>query len=229
MKTSLRNLSLLALSLIAAACAKNEPAPPAAAAEKAAGEHAAPLPDKPVEAPSLTSTSPAVPTSVATRAVEAPVEPAPAIKETSASDTPDASDEKKTPLEPSDVHVDRFLLTTGVVEREPVDEESVFSADAEKIFAFVQLANPDGAPYSFKVHFESVDKAPSPYGITLDVPTSPRYRTWAFTRIKRAPGAYRAVLRTLEGREIARKEFVVVPAEGALHAPEPGPSEDGLH
>lgn len=228
MKSSLRNLSLWTLSLIVGACAKAEPTP--ARAAKEAAPHAVELATvRPVEAPSLTATSPATPPSVAARAVDAPAEPktpAPAITEEPEADAPA---EPKTPLEPSDVHVDRFLLTTGVVDREPVDEENVFSADAEKIFAFVQVANPEGAPYSFKVHFESVDKAPSPYGITLDVPTSPRYRTWAFTRIKRAPGAYRAVLRTLEGREIARKEFVVVPAEGALHAPEPGPSPDHLH
>ena len=219
MKSSLRNLSLLTVGLLVGACAKSEPTPPAApSALDPAPEVAAEVaPSKPLETPVLTSTSPAAPPSVAERTADAPTEPA-----TSAADAPTTEeDEAPTPVDPSDVHVDRFLLTTGVVDREPVDEQTVFSTDAAKIFAFVQLANAEGAPYSFKVHFESADKAPSPYGITLDVPASPRYRTWAFTRIKRAPGAYRAVLRTLEGREIARKEFLVVPAEGALHAPEP--------
>lgn len=112
------------------------------------------------------------------------------------------------PLDPSEVKVDRFVLASDVQEREPVDARDTFAADTKKIFAFVQLANPS-APYAFRVHFEKLDESPKPYGIELTVPTAPRYRTWAWTAIKREPGLYKAVLRTLDGKDIDSREFTI--------------------
>jgi hypothetical protein len=112
------------------------------------------------------------------------------------------------PVEAKDIRVDRFVLARDVSGREPVAESDHFDTDTKQIFAFVQLANPD-APYAFTVHFEPVDGPTSLFGVKLDVPTAARWRTWAWTKIERAPGKYRAVLRTLDGEEIVSREFTI--------------------
>lgn len=124
------------------------------------------------------------------------------------------------PLSPEEVQIDRFVLATDVSAREPVGETDVFTTDTKKIFAFVQLANAEGAPYSFRVHWEPVEGPASPYGVALKVETAPRYRTWSWTAIRREPGHYRAVLRTLDGEEIASREFVIEPGMDELAAEE---------
>ncbi|MFT3925284.1 MAG: DUF2914 domain-containing protein [Myxococcales bacterium] len=115
------------------------------------------------------------------------------------------------PVVPEQVKIERFVLATSVEEREPVGESESFDTDTPKIFAFMQFAN-DQAPFAVKVHWEKVGDAASPYGVQLEVPTSPRYRTWSWTKIRREPGTYRAVVRTLDGQEILSKEFTISPS-----------------
>jgi hypothetical protein len=116
------------------------------------------------------------------------------------------------PLAAAEVKVARFVLAKGVEGREPLAESDVFTTETPKIFAFVELANPDGDPYAFRVHWEALEGPASPYGVELHVETAPRFRTWSWTAIRREPGKYRAVLRTLDGEEIASRTFVIEPA-----------------
>jgi hypothetical protein len=106
------------------------------------------------------------------------------------------------------VKIERFVLARGVDQREPVEESDVFAGD-EKIFAFVQLKNPDAAPFSFRVHWEPVEGPASPYGVALKVETAARFRTWSWTAIPREAGQYKAVLRTLDGAELASRAFTI--------------------
>ncbi|HEX5661662.1 MAG TPA: hypothetical protein VFX59_30940 [Polyangiales bacterium] len=112
------------------------------------------------------------------------------------------------PVDAKDVVIDRFVLARDVAGKEPVEESDHFSSDTAKIFAFVQLANED-EPFAVTVHFEPVDGPSALYGVKLDVPTAPRWRTWAWTKLVHTPGKYRAVLRTLEGEEISAREFTI--------------------
>lgn len=128
----------------------------------------------------------------------------------------DEPDEFDRPLDPTEVQVVRFVLARDVKGREPVGESDYFPTGKEKIFAFVQLANEQGAPYALRVHFEPAEGPSTPYGVKLTVPTAPRHRTWAFTRVERAPGRYKAVLRTLDGQEIASREFVIEALPGDI-------------
>jgi hypothetical protein len=107
-----------------------------------------------------------------------------------------------------EVKVKRFVLSHDVKGREPVDETDFFSTDTPKIFAFVELEN-GGAPYGVRVHFEAADGPALPYGIDLEVGSAPHFRTWAYTRIRREPGVYRAVLRTESGEDVATRTFTV--------------------
>jgi hypothetical protein len=112
------------------------------------------------------------------------------------------------PLDPGEIKIDRFVLAHGIEQREPVEESERFTGDT-KIFAFVQFANPEGAPFAFRVHWEKAEAPASPYGVKLKVETAARYRTWSWTAIPREPGEYKAVLRTLDGKEIASKPFTI--------------------
>jgi len=209
MTPTIRSLIVLSGCYLATAC--TEPAGKAAVDKPSA--LAAPKPgDVP---PALAAVSPARPESVADapRVAEPPKaspslslgtpEPEPVVIE---------HEEYDRPLDPKEVQVDRFVLAHAVEGREPVDESDVFSTDTKEIFAFVQVANAKGLPYAFKVHFEPLDGPATPYGVQLTVPTAARFRTWSWTRIQRTPGRYKAVLRTLEGKDIAQREFEIEPA-----------------
>jgi hypothetical protein len=228
MRRIFRTLALVTLCTAGAACTEDKPTEP-------------PKPKTPkLEQPALTTAAPARPRSILDTPVPTPpVGLAPASSEgaksgatsetkpadaqklgTLAQDSKLDSQDPKDQLKDLDCEasaeepkVDRFVLATGVEEREPVGETDTFSTDTQKIWAFVQFDNELGAPSSVRVHWESVDGPASPYGFVLDVPAAKRYRTWSWTAIRRTPGQYRAVLRTLDGKELASRNFEIKAAD----------------
>lgn len=214
MKPTSRTLALLTVCAALGACAEDKPTP-------------TPKPKTPkVELPALTAAAPARLHSI----LDTPVVPssvAPSKADASTSSTALAS--KAASLEPGALttnpadelkdldcersaaapHVDRFVLAGDVKEREPVGETDTFSTESEKIWAFVQFDNELGEPFSVRVHWEKLDGPATPYGFVLDVPTAKRFRTWSWTAIRREPGQYKAVLRTLDGEELASRSFEI--------------------
>lgn len=172
------------------------------------------------KAPHVEPAHVAEPVALAALAAPAPITPAPSEKPAEPPFVPtltvtpeeldlmhDASVEHRS-VSPDEVKVKRFVLSHDVKGREPVDESDFFSTDAPKIFAFVELEN-GGAPYGVRVHFEKATDPALPYGIDLEVGSAARFRTWAYTKIRREPGEYRAVLRTEGGEDIALRTFTV--------------------
>lgn len=224
MRRMFRTLALVTLCTAGSACTDDKPS-------------AAPKPKTPkLEQPAFTATAPDRPRSILDTPV--PVKPAgvaapsddPAkssamseAKPAQASKLGALADDKKLEsphledqLEDLDCErsaaapkVDRFVLATGVEDREPVGEADTFFTDTDKIWAFVQFDNELGEPFAVRVHWEKVDGPATPYGFVLDVPTAKRYRTWSWTAIRRSPGQYRAVLRTLDGEELASRTFEI--------------------
>lgn len=216
MTTSVRSLAF-SIAILACACTDKTPAQgsepkPAPSAQ---------VPDtRSATTALMTATAEATPRSI----VNAEPKPAPTHEIEEALVVPHAPEPETPapidfdrPLAPEEVHVSRFVLSTDVTGREPVGEAESFFTSADKIFAFVEVENREGAPYAFNVHFEPAEGPAFPYGIKLTVPTAERFRTWAFTRIKREPGRYRAVLRTQDGQEIASREFSIELEPDALH------------
>jgi hypothetical protein len=222
----LRALSLLAFCSLASACgveagdrdhsrgaaARQAPsvASPASTTQK---ERSSP---KPAE-PQLSALAPSTPRSIlddkpsgdVSRSDGFAVEPQGRGKDKSAKDDAEqTAPELDAPVSLEHVKVDRFVLATDVEQREPVGESERFTTETPKIFAFMQFANGD-APFAVKVYWEKVGDPASPYGVELQVPTAMRHRTWSWTKIRREPGSYRAVVRTLDGRELVSKEFVI--------------------
>lgn len=210
-----RTFALVFAALGVIACTEDAPATQLKPKTQAASKHAPKLPapgKKTLDAPAFTSVvDPQPPSLLAQKAGEKEPAKEDDKKDDKALSAPNAEAPKTVdydrPLSADEVHVTRFVLAHDVMDREPLDESDVFTTETEQIFAFVELENATGEPYAFRVHFEPAEGPEMPYGVKLTVNTSPRYRTWAWTKIRRAKGRYRAVLRTLDGEEIASREF----------------------
>jgi hypothetical protein len=203
MKLTIRCIVLVSACSLWSAC--QEPKPDIVTRERTAPLTPAKL-AQPDEA--LTAAAPMKLKSVADVAPALPVQKSEPAKES----VPPKAEDFDRALTVAEVKVERFVLAHDVKGREPLYESDTFSTETKKIFAFVQLAN-EGAPYAFRVHWEPVEGPSVPYGVKLSVPTAERFRTWSWTAIERKPGRYRAVLRTLEGEEIASRELLITAAD----------------
>ena len=112
--------------------------------------------------------------------------------------------------------VKRFVVARAVKDHEPVDADTTFKvADAGRIYAFVEVENDDRVPGEVFVSFESASPErdagrKADHGdVKLSIGTSPRWRTWAFTRAAKDVGAWVAVVRDAHGEVLARAPFEV--------------------
>jgi hypothetical protein len=119
---------------------------------------------------------------------------------------------KRTPVHvgESKVLVKRFVVATGVQDREPLTSGDALPADGSAIYAFAELANPVGDSENVRITFERKGGTERVGDVTLPVPANTsRHRTWAFTRFVRAPGVWEAVLWSESGTELSRTSFEV--------------------
>jgi hypothetical protein len=109
----------------------------------------------------------------------------------------------------SKVVVKRLVISRGVKGREPVEPTERFvEGEAERIYAFVELANPESAESAIFVSFvpeKGAERGP----IELAVGPSARWRTWAYTRAAKTPGVWHAIVRNAKGEEIGRTRFEI--------------------
>jgi hypothetical protein len=106
--------------------------------------------------------------------------------------------------------VKRFVVATGVQNREPLTSGDALPADGSAIYAFAELANPVGDSENVRITFERKGGRERVGEVTLPVPANTsRHRTWAFTRFIRAPGVWEAVLWSESGTELSRTSFEV--------------------
>jgi hypothetical protein len=109
----------------------------------------------------------------------------------------------------SKLDVKRLTIARGVEHREPLDPTTSVDASAQKIYAFVELANPERLPGEITVEFQPPSKKYEGR-VTLPVGDAARWRTWAFTRQAHEVGEWTAVVRDEKGHELARETFQVV-------------------
>ena len=93
--------------------------------------------------------------------------------------------------------------------REPIQPATQFAkGEQERIYAFVEVGNQDRANSEIFVSF--VRKGAAERGqIRLRVGASPRWRTWAYTRLARDEGQWEAIVRNAQGDELARTAFQI--------------------
>ncbi len=103
----------------------------------------------------------------------------------------------------------RITIARGVDHREPIDPGTSIDAKAQKVYAFVEVDNPERLPGEISVEFQPPSKKYEGQ-ITLGVGETSRWRTWAFTRQAHEVGEWTAIVRDDKGRELAREKFDVV-------------------
>jgi len=124
-----------------------------------------------------------------------------------------AGDPHTGPADPyeTDLKVTRLVVSKGISGREPVGASSSFkSSDVDRLYAFVELANDSRTKDEIYVTFAPVGGGPQ-HRVKLEVGSEPRWRTWAFTRRPKSPGAWTAVVKTSSGRVLASTSFEVKP------------------
>ncbi len=112
----------------------------------------------------------------------------------------------------SALQVNRLVVATEVDRdrRQPLGQAARFEkGDFEKLYAFLEIDNPGGES-EIVVSFDPPSDKPEKGRVTLGVGTSPKWRTWAFSRAFDEAGSWEAVVRTTSGKELARTPFEVV-------------------
>jgi predicted ATPase len=106
--------------------------------------------------------------------------------------------------------VKRLVVADGIAGREPVGAKASFrAADSERIYAFVEVENATGEDAEITVAFEPPGGGAAKGNVPLAVGSSPRWRTWAFTRAARSAGVWTAVVRAPGGDVLARAPFEI--------------------
>ena len=110
----------------------------------------------------------------------------------------------------ADLRVKRLVLAQDVENREPVKPATEFTKkDASRIFAFVEVGNPDQKDSEIFVSFKPAGgKEGAP--IRLRVGASPRWRTWATTQNARSAGTWEVIVRNPRGEIIGKQSFTVL-------------------
>jgi hypothetical protein len=109
----------------------------------------------------------------------------------------------------AELGVKRLVIAQGVKDREPVDPAVTFASNHDgPIYAFVEVSNADRVASEIYVSFVR-EGEPERAPISLRVGSSPRWRTWATTRLAKKPGAYFAIVRDAAGKELGRERFEV--------------------
>ena len=134
----------------------------------------------------------------------------PAVAVSSATLMPKVAEVAASPAEKhaQKLSVTRFSVARDVKGREPVDVGTRFDSKEPRLYAFVDVANPEKAPGEITVEFQP-PKGSARGNVTLKVGESERYRTWAFTRLARDPGQWKAVVKNERGEVLAEESFEV--------------------
>ncbi|MBT8453122.1 MAG: DUF2914 domain-containing protein [Deltaproteobacteria bacterium] len=105
--------------------------------------------------------------------------------------------------------IERLVTAPGIERREPVAASSVFGDLDERVYAFVEARNDSERDKTLLVHFIGPDGQVSG-GIELRIPAStPRWRTWAYTRNANEPGLWRVEIRSDDGALLGALPFEV--------------------
>lgn len=118
---------------------------------------------------------------------------------------PPPSTSKELPAANQDhtIHVNRFVLATGVQNKEPQGEKTSFDGGDHAVFAFLDLKSTENKTITLcwkrNGHNYHVQK--------LTVKASPRFRTWA--HVKALSGNWTVTIEDEQGKTVQELSFVV--------------------
>jgi hypothetical protein len=108
------------------------------------------------------------------------------------------------PAEP--FSVERFLTATGVEDREPVGENTVFPAETERVYSFLELRNVQQDTDITFIWYAGENAVGE---VTLPVQQGDRWRTYSYKTIGGVTGEWRVELNDSEGNTINSISFSV--------------------
>lgn len=104
--------------------------------------------------------------------------------------------------------ITRIAIARDVKNREPIDVGTRFDSTEPKVFVFLDVHNTEKVPGTLFVEFVS-PKAGARGDIELSVGATDHWRTWAFTRLAKEPGTWKARIKNDRGEVIAEESFEV--------------------
>ena len=94
--------------------------------------------------------------------------------------------------------------------KEPEGAATLFrQSEIEKLYAYLEIENDGADREKVTVSFEPPDGRAARGNVTLDVGSSKRWRTWAFTKQATQVGSWTAVVKDEEGHTLARQPFEI--------------------
>ncbi len=137
------------------------------------------------------------------------IEPAPAVAEPAPEPEPEGPALGEAEVgESGGLGVRRLVVAAGVEGREPIGAATAFEG-GQRLYAFVEAANETEEDRQLFVTFEGPEGR-SVGHVALDIPAdSPRWRTWAYSRMVDQPGLWEAVVQTDEGEVVGRIAFQI--------------------
>ena len=108
------------------------------------------------------------------------------------------------------IRVRRLVVSTGVRGHEPIGATNFIEVGAQRrVYAFVEAVNETDEDIALDVTFEPAEGESTGH-VTLDIPPTRRFRTWAYTRHIYTAGRWEIVVRGPDGRVIGRRPFEVI-------------------
>lgn len=111
--------------------------------------------------------------------------------------------------EEGELTVTEIQLASSLENGRVVAPTTTFTQADGRIYAVVRVQNPSREETNIRVTFEPLDGGTARGGITLPIPAQNRYRTVARVTTSRPAGRYACVVRTEDGRELARVELTL--------------------
>ena len=116
-------------------------------------------------------------------------------------------------FETDGVSLSELTLSKGIEERNPVDSGTRFRlGEFERIYAFLNVKNPEGAADELTVAWAPVDGRERG-AVNVKIGAQKTWRTWAFSKIIKKVGKWQVVVRNSAGTLIGRAQFEIL--EGA--------------
>ena len=123
---------------------------------------------------------------------------------------PKAAEKKEKSHASHELKVKRFVVATGMNKKQPEGTATLFrQSEIEKLYAYLEIENDGDDKEKVTVSFEPPDGRAARGNVTLDVGSSKRWRTWAYTKQATQVGSWTAVVKDEEGHTLARQPFEI--------------------
>ncbi len=102
--------------------------------------------------------------------------------------------------------VERFVITTGIEDREPVDTVESFPKGTERAYCFIEARNIGEDTFVTVTWYHNDTETGS---IQLDLRQGQRWRTYAYKNLHQGSGTWRVELKDAKGNILETANFTV--------------------